>query len=67
MGVALKTLDHILLFFAFVILFFISLSMFKVQVKDSMSVYTVGIAASIVFKNVVSNVFDTIMFLCVTQ
>lgn len=67
-GVALKTLDHILLFFAFVILFFISLSVFGVQVGDSLtSMYTIGIAASFVFKNSASSAFDAIMFLFVTQ
>lgn len=67
-GVALKTLDHILLFFAFVILFFISLSVFGVQVGDSLtSVYSIGIAASFIFKNSASNAFDAIMFLFVTQ
>lgn len=67
-GAALKTLDHILLFFAFVILFFIGLSVFGVQVGDRLtSVYTIGIAASFIFKNSASNVFDSIMFLFVTQ
>ena len=67
-GVALKTLDHVLLFFAFAILFFISLSIFGVEVGDSLtSVYTIGIGASFVFKNAASNAFDAIMFLFVTQ
>ena len=67
-GVALKTLDHILLFFAFVIVFFISLSVFGLEVGDSLtSVYTVGIAASFIFKNSASSAFDSIMFLFVTQ
>jgi len=67
-GVALRTLNHILLFFAFVILFFISLSVFGVQVGDSLtSVYTIGIAASFIFKNAASNAFDAVMFLFVTQ
>lgn len=65
---ALKTLDHILLFFAFVILFFVSLSVFGVQVGDSLtSVYSLGIAASFIFKNSASSAFDAIMFLFVTQ
>lgn len=67
-SIALRTLDHILLFFALVILFFISLSVFGVNVGDSLtSVYTLGIAASFVFKNAASNAFDAIMFLFVTQ
>lgn len=67
-GAALKTLNYILLFFAFVILFFISLSVFGVQVGDSLtSVYTIGIAASFIFKNSASSAFDAIMFLFVTQ
>ncbi|KIY72882.1 hypothetical protein CYLTODRAFT_343298 [Cylindrobasidium torrendii FP15055 ss-10] len=67
-GAALKTLDHILLFFAMVILFFISLSVFGVEVGDSLtSVYTLGIAASFIFKTAASNAFDAIMFLFVTH
>ena len=67
-GAALKTLDRILLFFALVILFFISLSVFGVDVGKSLtSVYSIGIAASFVFKNAASNAFDAIMFLFVTQ
>jgi len=67
-GAALKTLDRILLFFAFVILFFISLSVFGVEVGDSLtSVYSIGIAASFIFKNAASNAFDAIMFLFVTH
>ena len=67
-GAALKTLDRILLFFALVVLFFISLSVFGVEVGSSLSsVYTVGIAASFIFKNAASSAFDAIMFLFVTQ
>ncbi|KZP13069.1 hypothetical protein FIBSPDRAFT_869683 [Athelia psychrophila] len=67
-GIALKTLDHILLFFAFVILFFISLSVFGVNVASSLtSVYSLGIGASFIFKNAASNAFDAIMFLFVTH
>jgi small-conductance mechanosensitive channel len=67
-GVALKSLQHILFFFAMVILFFISLSVFGVEVGDSLtSVYSIGIAASFVFRNAASNAFDAIMFLFVTQ
>ena len=67
-GAALKTLDRILLFFALIILFFISLSVFGVDVGKSLtSVYSIGIAASFIFKNAASNAFDAIMFLFVTQ
>ncbi|KAG2345149.1 hypothetical protein BDR05DRAFT_909272 [Suillus weaverae] len=65
---ALKTLDQILLLFALVILFFISLSIFGVNVTQSLtSVYSLGLAASFIFKNSASNVFDAIMFLFVTH
>jgi len=67
-GQALRTLDRILLAFALVVLFFISLSVFNVNVTQSLSsVYTIGIAASFFFKNAASNAFDAIMFLFVTQ
>jgi small-conductance mechanosensitive channel len=67
-GAALKTLDYIILFFAMVILFFISLSVFGVQIGDSLtSVYSIGIAASFIFKNSASSAFDAIMFIFVTQ
>ncbi|KDR83508.1 hypothetical protein GALMADRAFT_55000 [Galerina marginata CBS 339.88] len=67
-GEALKTLDRILLFFAGVILFFIALSVFGVNVANSLtSVYTVGIAASFIFKNAASSAFDAIMLLFVTH
>lgn len=67
-GRALKTLDQILLFLAFVILFFISLSVFGVQVASSLtSIYSIGIGASFIFKNAASNAFDAIMFCFVTQ
>ncbi|KAI0069128.1 hypothetical protein BV25DRAFT_1818080 [Artomyces pyxidatus] len=67
-GAALHTLDRILLFFAAVILFFISLSVFNVSVGSSLtSVYSIGIAASFIFKNSASNAFDAIMFLFVTH
>ncbi|KAF9036045.1 hypothetical protein BDZ89DRAFT_1061875 [Hymenopellis radicata] len=67
-GAALKTLDHILLFFALVVLFFISLSVFGVNVGDSLtSVYTIGIAASFIFKGAAADAFDAIMFLFVTH
>ncbi|KAK7054887.1 hypothetical protein VNI00_003350 [Paramarasmius palmivorus] len=61
---ALGTLDKVLLFFALVILFFISLQVFGVEVGDSLaSIYSIGIAASFIFKNAASNAFDAIMFL----
>ena len=65
---ASKTLDKILLFFALIILFFISLSVFGVEVGSSLtSVYSIGIAASFIFKSAASSAFDAIMFLFVTQ
>ncbi|KAL4082014.1 Mechanosensitive ion channel-domain-containing protein [Scleroderma yunnanense] len=65
---ALKLLNHILLLISAVILFFISLSVFGVNVTQSLtSVYTLGLAASFVFKNSASNAFDAIMFLFVTH
>ena len=67
-GVALQTLDQILMFFALVVLFFISLSVFGVDVGSSLtSLYSLGIALSFIFKNAASNAFDAIMFLFVTQ
>ncbi|PPQ68772.1 hypothetical protein CVT24_007714 [Panaeolus cyanescens] len=67
-GEALKTLDRILFFFAMVVLFFISLSVFGVKVGDSLtSVYSLLIAASFIFKNAASSAFDAIMFLFVTH
>lgn len=56
-GIALKSLDHIMIFFAIVMLFFISLSVFGVSVGASLtSIYSLGIAASFIFKNSASNV-----------
>ncbi|KAG8218341.1 Mechanosensitive ion channel-domain-containing protein [Butyriboletus roseoflavus] len=67
-GVALRTLDQILLLFAFIILFFISLSVFGVNVDQSLtSMYSLGIAASFIFRNSASNMFDAIVFLFVTH
>ncbi|KAH7931366.1 hypothetical protein BV22DRAFT_1027599 [Leucogyrophana mollusca] len=67
-GAALKTLNRLLLVFALVILFFISMSIFGVNVTQSLtSVYSLGIAASFIFKNSASNIFDAIMFLFVTH
>jgi hypothetical protein len=67
-GAALKTLDRLLLLIALIILFFISLSIFGVNVSESLtSVYTIGIAASFIFKNSASSAFDAITFLFVTQ
>ncbi|CAE6458333.1 unnamed protein product [Rhizoctonia solani] len=65
---AIQTLDRILLFFAAIILFFISLSVFGVSIGDSLtSVYSLGIAASFIFKNAASSAFDAIMFIFVTH
>ncbi|KAI5124783.1 hypothetical protein M0805_005417 [Coniferiporia weirii] len=65
---ALRSLNQVLLFFAFVVLFFISLSVFHVNITESLSsVYTLGIAASFIFKTSASNMFDAIMFLFVTH
>ena len=67
-GEALRTLHRIILFFAGVILFFISLSIFGVEIGNSLtSVYSIGIAASFIFKSSASSAFDAIMFLFVTQ
>ncbi|KAF9481972.1 hypothetical protein BDN70DRAFT_991464 [Pholiota conissans] len=67
-GEALKMLDRILLVFALGAVFFISLSVFGVQVGTSLtSVYTVVIAASFIFKASASSAFDAIMFLFVTH
>ncbi|KAH7888056.1 Mechanosensitive ion channel-domain-containing protein [Phlebopus sp. FC_14] len=67
-GAALKSLNQILLFFALVILFFISLSVFGLNVTQSLtSVYSLGLAASFIFKNSASNAFDAIVFLFVTH
>ncbi|KAH9850078.1 Mechanosensitive ion channel-domain-containing protein [Lenzites betulinus] len=67
-GEALKTLDQMLLVLAFIILFFISLSIFGVNIESSLtSLYTLGIGASFIFKNSASNAFDAIMFLFVTH
>ena len=65
---ALSTLDRILMFFAVVVVFFISLSVFGVQISASLtSIYSLGIAASFLFKNSASSAFDAIMFLFVMQ
>ena len=65
---ALRTLNQILFFFAMVVLLFISLSVFDVNVGSSLtSLYSIGIGLSFIFKNSASNAFDAIMFLFVTQ
>ena len=65
---ALRTLDQLMLFVALVVQFFISLSVFGVNISQSLtSVYSIGIAASFFFKNAASNAFDAVMFLFVTQ
>jgi len=67
-SVALKTLDRLLLIFAFVMLFFISLSVFGVDITSSLTtVYSLALAGSFVFKNSASNIFDAIMFIFVTH
>ncbi|KIM45923.1 hypothetical protein M413DRAFT_23733 [Hebeloma cylindrosporum] len=67
-GEALKTLDGVLRFFAAVVMFFISLSVFGVQIGNSLSsVYTLFIAASFIFKHSASSAFDAIMFLFVSH
>ncbi|KAJ7087215.1 Mechanosensitive ion channel-domain-containing protein [Mycena belliarum] len=67
-GAALKTLDHVLVVFALIVQFFISLSIFGVNVTSSLtSVYTIGIGASFIFKSAASGAFDSIMFLFVTH
>lgn len=67
-GQALGTLDNMLLLLALIVLFFISLSVFGVDIESSLtSLYTIGLGASFIFKNSASNAFDAIMFLFVTQ
>ncbi|KAJ7229071.1 Mechanosensitive ion channel-domain-containing protein [Mycena pura] len=67
-GAALKTLDQILLVFALGVQFFISLSVFGVNITNSLtSVYTLIVGASFIFKTAASSVFDSIMFLFVTH
>lgn len=67
-GQALTSLNNMLLCMAFIILFFISLSIFGVNIEKSLtSLYTIGLGASFIFKNSASNAFDAIMFLFVTQ
>jgi small-conductance mechanosensitive channel len=58
-GSALKTLDGILIVLGIIILFFISLSVFRVSLGASLtSVYSLGLALSFIFKNSASNVSD---------
>ncbi|KAF7301275.1 EF-hand domain-containing protein [Mycena indigotica] len=65
---ALKTLDYILIFFALGVQFFISLSVFGVNITSSLtSVYSLIVAASFIFKSAASSAFDSIMFLFVTH
>ncbi|KAJ7067872.1 hypothetical protein C8F01DRAFT_978575 [Mycena amicta] len=67
-GAALKSLDFILVFFALGIQFFISLSVFGVNITSSLtSVYSLVVAASFIFKTAASSTFDSIMFLFVTH
>jgi hypothetical protein len=56
------------MFVAGIVVFFIALGVFGVRIGDSLSsVYTIGIAASFIFKHSASSAFDSIMFLFVTQ
>lgn len=67
-GEALKTLDRMLMFLAAVILVFIGLSVFGVQIGSSLtSLYSLLIAASFIFKNTASSMFDAVMFCFVTH
>jgi small-conductance mechanosensitive channel len=67
-GLALGTLNKIIFCGFMVIVFFISLSVFRIDVTSSLtSLYTLGIAMSFIFKSAASNAFDAIMFLFVTQ
>jgi small-conductance mechanosensitive channel len=67
-GVALGTLNKIIFLMAMVVLFFISLSVVKINVTSSLtSLYTLGIAMSFIFRSAASSAFDSIMFLFVTQ
>ncbi|KAJ7047743.1 Mechanosensitive ion channel-domain-containing protein [Mycena alexandri] len=67
-GAALKTLDSMLLVVALIAQFFISLSVFGVNLTSSLtSVYTLSIGASFIFKTAASSAFDSIMFLFVTH
>lgn len=65
---ALESLNKIMLFFAMAVLLFISLSIFNINVGNSLtSLYTLGIGLSFIFKNSASNAFDAVVFLFVTQ
>lgn len=67
-GQALRTLNQISFIFALVVLFFISLSIFGVNISKSLtSIYSLFIAASFIFKQSASSAFDSMMFLFVTQ
>ncbi|KAF8305933.1 hypothetical protein DL93DRAFT_2181438 [Clavulina sp. PMI_390] len=67
-GAALVTLDWIMLAAATVMLFFIALSVFNVQITKLLtSFYTLGIALSFIFKNSAANGFDAVMFLFVSH
>ncbi|KAJ7283418.1 hypothetical protein C8J57DRAFT_1171063 [Mycena rebaudengoi] len=62
-GAALKTLDKMLVLFALIIQFFISLSIFGVDVTSSLtSVYTIGIGASFIFKSAASSAFESLRY-----
>lgn len=67
-SVAMKSLDRALLGVALLILFFIALSVFGVNIDSSLtSVYTLVVGASFIFKASAANAFDAVMFLFVTQ
>ena len=56
-GSALKTLDKMMIVFGMIVLFFISLSVFRVSLGASLtSVYSLGLGLSFIFKNAASNV-----------
>jgi small-conductance mechanosensitive channel len=58
-GQALGTLNSILVVFALLVLFFIALSVFNVDIVKSLtSMYTLLIALSFVFKNSAGSMFD---------
>ncbi|CAK5276129.1 unnamed protein product, partial [Mycena citricolor] len=67
-GEAMATLDQLLLLGALGVQFFLSLSIFGVDIASSLSsIYTLGIGASFVFRAAASGAFDAIVFLFVTH
>lgn len=64
-GSALKTLDKMMIVLGLIILFFISLSVFRVSLGASLtSVYSLGLGLSFIFKNSASNVSGVVFRLC---